>query len=142
MNPDEEEIGVVYIVGNLNGLKRSLASYTFIFCAVMFGAMLLAFGLSTRIHRLVSVPILALTRTAAEVTEKREYDLKVDKRSSDEVGQLVDAFNSMLATIREQNRDLVTAKERGGNGKSSKEQVLILYEPRTTDAVDCHHWVQ
>lgn len=48
-------------------------------------------------------PIKALTRSAKEI-EKGNLDLSVDVHSTDELGQLAEAFNSMAAKLREFRR--------------------------------------
>ena len=40
-----------------------------------------------------------MTDVARQVMERRDFSLRVPKRSSDEVGFLVDAFNAMLAEV-------------------------------------------
>jgi light-regulated signal transduction histidine kinase (bacteriophytochrome) len=67
--------------------------------------------LSSRLQRLISGPILALADTARAVSERRDYTIRAAKRSADELGALVDAFNDMLVQIQRRDSELQEAKE-------------------------------
>ena len=45
----------------------------------------------------VTAPILEVAHVAREVMNRRDYALRARKTSEDEIGELVDAFNGMLA---------------------------------------------
>ena len=47
----------------------------------------------------LSQPLLTLADTVRAITERRDYGMRAAKHGEDEVGQLTDAFNSMLAAI-------------------------------------------
>lgn len=61
---------------------------------VSLGAALLA---ASRLQRIISQPVLDLAAMAAQVCVSRDYSPRVRATSEDEVGQLVVAFNEMLA---------------------------------------------
>lgn len=67
-------------------------------------ASLFAYGLSARLQKVVSEPILDLTQTANDVSRRKDYSIRAVKQNEDELGVLVDAFNDMLAQI--QTRDV------------------------------------
>lgn len=66
-----------------------------------------AFYLSYRLQRLVSEPLTKVAQTARYVTQQKDYSVRVEKTSDDEVAVLVQAFNDMLGTIESQNGELV-----------------------------------
>jgi signal transduction histidine kinase len=57
----------------------------------------LAAAISGWLQRGVTGPILEVARVAREVMNRRDYALRARKTSEDEIGELVDAFNGMLA---------------------------------------------
>ena len=78
---------------------------------VLLASLLIAYALSSRLHRLVSDPILHLARVARAVAQEKNYALRATKQSNDELGQLVDGFNEMLAQIQDRDAALQTARD-------------------------------
>jgi PAS domain S-box-containing protein len=67
---------------------------------------LAAFILASWLQRLISLPIIDLTGVMARVTEEQNYGLRLESRSGDEVGLLVDGFNAMLMQIELRDEQL------------------------------------
>jgi len=93
-----ETLGTVYLKQRYD-LAAWLRPYLAILAAVL--AASLAFGLliAVRLQRWISGPILAMRDVAQQVIVQRDYRLRAPRSSADEVGQLADAFNGMLATL-------------------------------------------
>jgi PAS domain S-box-containing protein len=62
--------------------------------------------LSTRLHGLISAPLLRLAETAREVAIGRNYSLRAAKSGEDELGRLVDSFNEMLSRLGDHAAEL------------------------------------
>jgi signal transduction histidine kinase/ActR/RegA family two-component response regulator len=108
---NNERIGTVY----LNGLYDPwdhLADYLAILLLVMLASLAVAAFLSGWLQTAVTVPILEVARVSKEVMQNRDYSLRVAKTTSDEVGELVDAFNAMLAEIGRRSEALRAADQR------------------------------
>jgi signal transduction histidine kinase/ActR/RegA family two-component response regulator len=88
-------LGAVYLRADYELYDRVL-SYTGIALSVAMVAMLVAWAMSLWLQRIVTRPILVIGATAREVVEQRDYSRRVDKRSDDELGTMVDAFNDMM----------------------------------------------
>src|SRR2546428_13011400 len=73
---------------------------------------LAAMGLSARLQRHISQPILELAKVATADSERHDYSVRGTKHGADEIGQLTDAFNEMLARIGESNAALAASEER------------------------------
>jgi signal transduction histidine kinase len=93
-----ETLGRVVIQARYE-LASRLRDYLGILAAVLIGSLAVAVLLSAALQRGITQPILALTDVAHGVMERRDFSLRVQKRSNDEVGYLVDAFNAMLAEV-------------------------------------------
>jgi methyl-accepting chemotaxis protein len=81
-----------------------------------------ALVLSARLQRVISEPVLKLSNTARVVSEKKDYRLRAEKQSEDEVGVLIDSFNEMLTQIQKRDTELQDARltsERANQAKSS-----------------------
>src|SRR5205823_1624272 len=70
-----------------------------IIAAILLLSGMFAFALSSRLHRIVSEPILNLAHTADEVSRRRDYSIRAARESEDELATLVNSFNDMLAQI-------------------------------------------
>lgn len=99
-----ETIGTVYLRADYELYPR-IRDYLGIAAIVMAAAMLVAFGMSTWLQRIVTRPILAIGQIAREVVEQRHYSRRAHKISDDEVGSLVESFNRMLAEIERRTRE-------------------------------------
>lgn len=103
---DGRTIGHIMLISDLSYWKERQYFHLFIAAAVLLLSLLLALLLSSRLQRLVSEPILQLAATARRVTEQRDYGLRAEKLSADEIGTLVDDFNGMLSQIQLRDHEL------------------------------------
>lgn len=106
-----ERVGTIYIASDLQELPRRLLAYTGVGALVFLGALAAAFGLSSRLQRLVSDPIMQLAGVARTVARDKDYRARAVKQGRDELGQLVDSFNEMLAEIQRRDAALQTARD-------------------------------
>ncbi|ABC29358.1 Signal transduction histidine kinase [Hahella chejuensis KCTC 2396] len=104
---DGESIGKLYIRSSLQELVGHLQNYiatAAIVSALVVMALLLV---SSMLQRIISTPLVHLTETATRIARVKDYSLRAEQESEDEIGQLVVAFNSMLDTIEEQNAQIL-----------------------------------
>jgi len=99
-------IGRITITGRLDYMQRNVAYYiqitTLIFVSTL-GATLL---LSLFLQRFISMRITRLTDAVREIASGDDYSLSVQKTGNDEIGDLVDSFNAMVAQIKQREEDL------------------------------------
>ncbi|MCC6364845.1 MAG: response regulator [Bryobacterales bacterium] len=105
-----ERIGTVYLQADYRLLGANIRRFFWISGGVAISGMLLILFLSFHLQRIISRPILALAHLARRITTERCYHLRAEKQSGDEVGELIDAFNDMLAAI--ESRDSALARQR------------------------------
>lgn len=106
-----ERLGTVYLESNLRELSQRLQQYVKIVAIVLVTSACLAWLLSTRMRRVIIDPILALAGTARKVSEEKNYALRVQVRSQDELGQLMTIFNQMLEHIQARDAALQAAHD-------------------------------
>src|SRR6185369_12250321 len=74
-------------------------------------SLLVALVLSNRLGRVVSEPIAGLAEVARSVAQEKNYSVGAQKQGEDEIGQLIDGFNDMLAQIQERDSALQAARD-------------------------------
>ena len=107
----EHTTGTVLLRSDLTEVEEQLRAQVVIISAVLLIALGVATLLSAWLQALVSEPIRALARTASTVSSKGDYSIRATRTSEDELGVLVDAFNSMLDRIQMREEELSRANE-------------------------------
>jgi len=103
---DGERLGMVLLEGDLSVLHERLLWFAAAGLAIFGLAILLAFHIGAKLQNVVSRPILRLISTVNAVGEEEDFALRASKEGEDEVGQLIDGFNDMLARIEERDSQL------------------------------------
>lgn len=106
-----DTVGTVFVQSDLQELYTRMEEYVAIALGVFSAAGLVAFGLSNRLQRIVSLPILHLVETARSVAREQNYSRRAIRQSEDELGVLVDSFNEMLTEIQHRDAQLQKAKD-------------------------------
>ena len=88
-------------------------------------AALLAFLLSDRLQRLVTRPIARLKESMQAVSADRDYAVRVERTTGDEVGELIDRFNGMLEEIQRRDAALQNANAQLESRRAALEQEVI-----------------
>jgi signal transduction histidine kinase/ActR/RegA family two-component response regulator/HAMP domain-containing protein len=108
---NDKRIGTICLQASLEGMYNRLRWLMSVGAAVLAGSVLVALAISSRLQRPISQPILALAGTARSIAENKDYTVRVPSQSDDEIGQLTDAFNQLLASIEERDKALRTTNE-------------------------------
>jgi PAS domain S-box-containing protein len=106
-----EVVGTIYVESDLGELLRHLRRYAAISGLVFVIALGAALVISTRLQRVLSNPILHLSKIARLVAVEKNYSVRAKKTSDDELGQLIDGFNEMLAQIQQRDGALRAARD-------------------------------
>jgi signal transduction histidine kinase/ActR/RegA family two-component response regulator len=126
-------LGTVYLDADLEAMYTRFRVYGLLLLIVgvcsTFGAM----ALSARLQRRVSSPILELAKVATAVSQDHDYSVRATRQGGDEIGQLTDAFNEMLARIGESNAALAASEEdlRQVNKEKDNFFAILSHELRT-----------
>ena len=97
------ELGTVVIQSNKESLQEKLYLFLIVTGTVMLVAALIAYIISIRLQRLISEPIMRLVQTMKRVSHEKNYSLRSERSSTDEIGALIDGFNEMLKEIAERD---------------------------------------
>jgi len=106
-----ERLGTLFLQSDMqrwNARTRRYASILGIFVLI---SGCLAWLVSSKLQILVSGPILHLEQTMRAVSVDRNYAVRALKSSSDEIGRLIDGFNTMLSEIQHRDKALQRAND-------------------------------
>lgn len=107
-----QAIGMLQVKASLDELNARLMESAKLSFLIFASLMLIAAFLSRKLMSMVTEPIMRLKDIAQSITEKKNYDLRMEQVSNDEVGVLVNSFNKMLEQIAARDRALNDEKEK------------------------------
>ena len=108
---EQEIIGTIFIQHNLKNMKEQLKKYLLIVGTIIFVGFLVALVLSSLLQRIISEPILKLAGIARKISQEKDYSIRVNRRTWDEIGILINGFNEMLKEIQSQEKELQEHRE-------------------------------
>ncbi|MCA9753933.1 MAG: HAMP domain-containing protein, partial [Gemmatimonadetes bacterium] len=108
---DGDEIGTLTLRVDLRTQKAALKQHLALVLFVLVVSGGIAHLLARRFVQIVTDPILHLSSTASGVQRSKDFSVRVDAGGSDEIGQLIAAFNAMLAEIEHRDQRLRAANQ-------------------------------
>lgn len=121
------------------GLYKRLFNYFGILLLVGSVAFLISQLVARWLQQQITRPIESIAQLAKQVVEQRNYALRAVKTTDDEVGYLVNAFNTMLSEIEKGNQ----AQETALSDLAYENQVRKMTEAKLQEAHDqLEHRVQ
>jgi PAS domain S-box-containing protein len=98
-------LGTIYLRAEYRIADRAEA-YVGIFALVLLLSLTVAYAFSRQLQTVITEPLEAMTLVARKIVDRRDYGLRAKKTTDDEIGLVVDAFNSMLDEVQSQTRAL------------------------------------
>jgi signal transduction histidine kinase/DNA-binding response OmpR family regulator/HPt (histidine-containing phosphotransfer) domain-containing protein len=108
---DGQRVGTVVLRSSFHGLRDRMERYLLLSGLVLLCAFLGAYLLSSRLIPAVSRPLMELARTMKAVSKQHDFTVRCEKRGDDEIGELIDGFNVMLAHIQARDAKLLRHRE-------------------------------
>lgn len=106
-----ESVGSVGLAYNLQELYSRILRFAATVVSVLLVSLLVAFIISVRLQELVSSPIRQLAQMTRAVAVDKNYSIRAVRQSRDELGELIDGFNEMLAQIQQRDLELQNARD-------------------------------
>jgi diguanylate cyclase (GGDEF)-like protein/PAS domain S-box-containing protein len=101
-------LGTVIILASKKEITDRLIYFVVVSLVVLIMALGIAIILSSRLQRLIYLPIQHLADIAKRVSEEKDYHIRAKIYDDDEIGSLAEDFNDMLAHIQERDENLET----------------------------------
>ncbi|MDQ3051689.1 MAG: ATP-binding protein [Bacteroidota bacterium] len=103
---NRQQLGLLYIQTDLTAMYDQLKNFAIIGILLIVASLFVAFILSNRLQKTISIPILSLQQTAKIISTQNDYSVRATKHGNDEVGALADTFNQMLRQIQINNAEI------------------------------------
>jgi signal transduction histidine kinase len=126
---DNSAIGYIYIVVDDSFVFEEFYEGIYQYTMIIIFVILFSFLLANRFQKFISQPIVELEFTARKIAINKDFSIRAEKRSNDEIGDLVDAFNSMLKQTKKYEQKLIVQKEQL---ESHQESLEITVQQRTS----------
>ncbi len=101
-----EPLGTLFLQSDMSQWNSRAKRYATFLLMFMIVSDFLALLIASNLQNLISQPILRLEDTMRMVSVKRNYEVRALKFYDDEIGRLIDGFNTMLAEIQERDTAL------------------------------------
>jgi PAS domain S-box-containing protein len=118
-----EKTGSIAIVSDLSGFRATMSEFAKIAIVVLLVSIFATYLISSRFLRVITGPLLQLADVAGRVSQEENYALRAIPRGSDEIAQVIRAFNQMLDRIRDRDAAL----------QDSNSQLEIRVKDRTRE---------
>jgi len=120
----------------LGELHDQLVHFLWVVFMVITGASLLAVILSSWLQRPILEPIAHLASVARLVSIGKNYGARAVKQSNDDLGQLTDTFNAMLAEIEQRDEQLLEHRDRLEQTVAARTEELVKSNVQLLEAKD------
>jgi PAS domain S-box-containing protein len=119
-----ERLGTLLLVYNMQPMYRKVIRN--IFLAVIVGglSMLASLALAVQLQRVLARPVNELAGVAGRVSATKDYGLRAQRYTNDELGDLTDTFNEMLSRIQERESELREAQEALGHSEERFRKIV------------------
>jgi signal transduction histidine kinase len=103
---EDQHIGEIRIISSMNSFYDNLMNYLGWVGIIVLGCFGLSLVVSARLHKLISDPILELNQATNTVSAGNDYSIRIPSNRDDELGNLIDGFNTMLKQIEIRDQQL------------------------------------
>jgi signal transduction histidine kinase/CheY-like chemotaxis protein len=127
-----ERVGTLFLQSDLQVWNARARQYAGILGVFVLISGVCAWLIFSKLQILVSGPILDLEETMRTVSMEKNYAVRAVKSSGDEIGRLIDGFNTMLSEIQHRDKALQRANE-DLKTRTSELEKEITYRKQTQE---------
>lgn len=103
---DNELIGYLFLAEDTSSITDQMVRHALITLAVFIMSLLFAYVLSMLLQRWLTKPIKDLGDVMHHITTSKDYSQRLATRHNDEIGQLINSFNTMLDAVKQRDDKL------------------------------------
>jgi len=126
-------VGTVYIRGNYSNLLSWMRTQSAVAAFALVCGIFAAIVITRFLQRYLAAPIVDLATTLDRVSAGGDYSTRAERRTGDEVGRLVDSFNTMLGVIEKKDVERNELLQKSEESNRIKDEFLatVSHELRT-----------
>jgi diguanylate cyclase (GGDEF)-like protein/PAS domain S-box-containing protein len=109
---DNKIIGYLYLKTSTETLEKIMSNHLNVTILTALCAVIIAFIFSRIVARQITQPLSHLGLTARAITEKDDYSIRAVKFGDDDLGQVIDSFNTMLSVIEREDASLRESEQK------------------------------
>jgi signal transduction histidine kinase len=133
---DGYKIGTVYIKSDLKPFYRQIKHFLLIMGAIMIFSACLSYLLATKFRKNISTPILSLAESMKNVSNNKNYSIRLRNTTRDELGSLIDGFNNMLEQIEIRDKELEKHRHHLEDEVAKRTQELVETNANLEQAIN------
>ena len=103
--------GVIYVESDSGEVQARLLRIFSLMLMILLVTTGLALLMSSRLQRVISEPIAHLASIARKISSEKDYTVRAEKRADDDLGQLIETFNTMLTEIESRDATLLRNRD-------------------------------
>jgi two-component system sensor histidine kinase/response regulator len=107
---DGNPAGTIYLESDLSTIVAREEGLAAMGGFALLISLLLAVLVGSWLQSSISDPILELARTAFAIAVDKDYSVRMESKTGDEIGFLYEQFNAMLARIQDRDKELERAR--------------------------------
>jgi signal transduction histidine kinase/ActR/RegA family two-component response regulator len=134
-----DKVGTLFLQSDMKQWSARAWRYAGILAIFVLISGLFAWFIFSKLQSLVSGPILHLEQTMRAVSHERNYRVRATKTSNDEIGRLIDGFNTMLSEIQHRDKALQRANDDLKTRSNELEQEIVHRRRTQQELLDAKH---
>ncbi|MGE5490748.1 MAG: ATP-binding protein [Actinomycetota bacterium] len=107
----DSPLGKIEVVANRDQFWSTAANGGLLWLVITLVTLVMAVFPARRLQRSVTDPIERLEKATHEIAAQKQFSLRVETDSRDEIGRLVESFNAMLREIESRDQELARQRD-------------------------------
>ncbi|MDH5719821.1 MAG: ATP-binding protein [Spirochaetia bacterium] len=104
---DNQNNGTLYLTVDDSEMRSLIPVYGVIGIFILIGAMIVSVLISKGFLKMLMTPLEHLVGFVRNLSNEKDYSVKIEKESDDEIGLLADEFNNLIKTVKNRETELL-----------------------------------
>jgi PAS domain S-box-containing protein len=133
---DAQVVGTVFLRADLTPVYSFLRILLLTLGAAFALAIAVTLLLASWLQRYVSSPVIRLAEVARRISSEKDFSIRANHDSDDEIGVLTDAFNQTLEAVNHSHRALLASENNYRAIFNGVSDAIFIHDAATSEIVD------